>query len=209
MRGAAVLRRAHAELRTRASPGLPGETRAVVVGIPARRIERHRRAGPGAQDERAARTAGRRGESPGRQRHHRHRVRREVRARRLHVAAGKREPAGDQPAYLLQAALRHARRLRADYHRGDDAGALCRASVAAGKVAEGAGRSRPLAAGQALVRFRRQRRIAASRHRAVQDHREGERPARALQGRGAGHHRSRGRPRATGWRWICRRCCRT
>ena len=80
----------------------------------ARRRQRHLRPPDRTEAQRAARPAGSDREQAGRRRHHRHRLRGQVAARRLHAAGRRHRRHDHQPGGLQQAALRDAAGPRAD-----------------------------------------------------------------------------------------------
>ena len=99
-------------------------------------------------------------------RQHRHGVRREGAARRLHAGRRPDRQPGGEPAYLRQAPVRSLQGFRADHPAGDRRERPGRQRRSAGEDGAGTGRAGAREAGHAQLRLARQRLAGASRRRA-------------------------------------------
>ena len=100
---------------------------------------RRRRARGSAETHGSVGPAGHRGQSSGRERHHRQRGGREIEARRLHAPLWFRLAAFDQFFDLQVAAVRHPARFHPHHPDGHEPDRAGRQSAPAGAVGEGAG----------------------------------------------------------------------
>ena len=94
----------------------------------------------------------------------RHRIRREIRARRLHAAGDRRRDLRHLASYLQQAAVRPDQRFRAGHRSRHQPAGAGRAPLAAGAHARRAGRLRQEEAGRAQLRHLRHRIERTSQH---------------------------------------------
>ena len=173
--------------RACASP-LPQQTHPHDRAARCRRPQRHHRAHHLAQTQRGDRAERYRGQPARRQRHHRHRDRPEVSARRLHDFAGVQYHFAE-PCHLSQAALRQRTRHDARVAAGRYALRAVRASVVAGKNRQGIDCAGQVASRRTESRVRRCGHRAASRNGMVRAAQRHQNSANRLQGRWPGDDR--------------------
>ena len=152
------------------------DDRAVLRGLQLRHHRPHRRD----QDGRAPRPAGRGREPRRRLDHHRHRLGREVRARRLHARARQHHDACRERGAQRHPAVRSGQGFRAGRDDRRLAVRADRRDAGGGADAEGFRRARQSQARLAELRLGRHRHAGPSRRRAVQEQGRHRGDARAL-----------------------------
>ena len=175
-------------------PGLSGEVDPPGGAVPAGRTERRHRQGGRAEDAGPARPTGDHRQPCRRRRRARHRLRREVRSRRLHHRHRERRRAGDQLQPAGQDPLRSAQGSGPDHAGRQGAGIAGRFDRRAGLQRQGTGGARQGKTRADQFRIDRTRQHAPSRRRAVAHQCRHRHRACALSRRGAGRERSRRPP---------------